>query len=356
MKIIFFTGEFTEGGAERVISILTNELVKKGFDIEILKYLDSENFYTVNEKVKITSVIQNTKTNNKLTNLKWMHNYFKNNSDLVISFLASWNIMALLANEGNKQPIIVADRNDPFKIPRNPLIRKIRDILYNKADYVVLQTLRNQRYFSKSTQNKSVVIPNPIDLGDKVGKALITPKENVIVNVGRLKKQKNQKMLINAFSDISKDYPDYKLVIYGEGDYRRELEKQISDLNLADRVILAGNQKDVLDKIMPAKLFVMSSDYEGMPNALIEAMCLGLPCISTKVSGTEELIVDGENGLLIDVGNKKQLTYSIIKLLGDEQTANSLSNNAAGIANKLVIEKVVDKWINVIKNANVKIK
>lgn len=348
MKIIFFTGEFTEGGAERVISILTNEFVRRGFDIEILKYLNTENFYSVNEIVKITSVIENTKTNNKLTNLKWMHNYFKNNADLVISFLASWNIMALLANAGNKVPIIVADRNDPYKIPSNPLIRKARDILYYKADYVVLQTLRNQRYFSKSIQNKSVVIPNPIDLGDKVGKALKTPKENVIVNVGRLKPQKNQKMLINSFKEVLNKYPDYKLVIYGEGDYRKELEKHIDNLDLKDKVILAGNQKDVLDKIMSAKLFVMSSDYEGMPNALIEAMCLGLPCISTKVSGTEELIEDGVNGLLVDTRNEDELTKAILKMLNEKKLQNVFGENSKKISKKLKVSCIVGEWTNII--------
>ena len=201
MKLLFFIGEFSEGGAERVISILANNLVNKGFDIEILKYYNSINFYKTDERIKITSVEENTKTKNKLANIKWVRNYFKNNADVIISFLAVFNMYALVANFGNNVPIIVADRNDPRYMPNSWLLRLIRNILYTKANAVIVQTNHNKDYFDSFIKDRCYVISNPIDMSKYVGSALKTEKENLIVSVGRLEAQKNQLMLINAFTN-----------------------------------------------------------------------------------------------------------------------------------------------------------
>lgn len=348
MKILFFIGELTEGGAERVISILANNLVERGFDIEILKYYTCDIFYKFDERVKITTVEDNTHTKSKIRNFKWVKNYISNNCDIIISFLAVFNMYALLVC-GNK-PIIVADRNDPSKVPSNILLRTTRNILYRKANTVVLQTEHNKNYFSKYVQRKSVVINNPIDLKDNIGLALRTKKENLIVSVGRLEPQKNQTMLIEAFNEIKKKHNDYKLVIYGEGSYRTQLENSIKELNLEDSVFLPGNQKDIFNKIACAKVFVLSSNYEGMPNALTEAMCLGLPCISTKVSGANELIDDEINGLLINVNDIETLIINIKRLIEDNELREKIAFNAVALNERLDVETTVEKWIEIINN------
>ena len=295
MKILFFIGHLNSGGAERVVSLLSNKLFDKGFDIEILTYYDRKINYSINNNIKITKVVLETKSSNIIKNMSWLKKYFNNNADLIISFLAPFNMLALLT-KGNT-PIIVADRNDPNKIPNNKLLRLLRNKIYKKANYVVVQTNNNKNYFNYL--NNVIVINNPINIGNNVGKAINTQKENKIVSVARLMPQKNQLLLIEVFNEVLKEHKDYKLIIYGEGPERSNLENKINELKLNDSVLLPGNDNDVINKILDAKVFVLPSNYEGMPNSLIEAMCIGLPVISTKVSGANELIKDKENGLLI---------------------------------------------------------
>lgn len=342
MKVLFFVGQLKQGGAERVVSIISNKLVERGFDVEVLSYYDSEINYFFDQKIIITKVVNETHSTNKLVNLRFLKKYF-NNTDIIISFMAPFNILALLANRNNNVPIIVSDRNDPNKIPTNPIIRKLRDSLYKKANYVVVQTENNKKYFNYLGE-KVVVINNPIDLKDLVGKALETKKEDLIVSVGRLKPQKNQLMLIKAFSKIANDYPSYKLMIYGEGPYRETLENRIKELNLVDRVLLPGEEKEVIRKILNAKLFVLPSNFEGMPNALMEAMCVGLPCISTKVSGANELIDNGNNGLLVDINDVDSLTKNMKLILDDETLSNKLATNAIKLNEELEVNNITDKW------------
>src|SRR5690606_37218842 len=139
--------------------------------------------------------------------------------------------------------------------------------------------------------------------------------------VGRLHEQKNQQLLVNAFAKISNEYPDYKLEIFGEGELRDLLEEQISKLNLEGKVILRGTTNTLFDEIIDASLFVLSSDFEGMPNALMEAMSLGLPCISTdcKPGGAKELIENKVNGLLSNRLSEKNL-YECIKYMLENPT------------------------------------
>lgn len=349
MKITFFIGEFNGGGAERVISILANYIVDRGFDVEILKYHNTENVYFTDERVVIDSVEEHTNSRNSLIkNILWLRKYFKKDTDIVVSFLAPFNIIAIIANMFNTTPIIVADRNDPSYTPTNVFIRFVRNVLYRFADGIVLQTKKNKDYFSKGIQNKSVIIYNPIDIGDNLGLALKSDKEQVIVSVARLEKQKNQKILINAFKNIADEFKEYKLCIYGEGSYRSELEAYINELGLIGRILLPGNITDVINKIASARMFVLSSDYEGMSNALIEAMCIGLPVISTKVSGSEDLIRHNENGLLVDVNDEEALTKAIRSLLNSNVLCERFGEQATKITSLLNNDIICDKWLKYI--------
>lgn len=343
-RLVFFLSSLEEGGAQRVVSILSNKLVERDFDVTILTYFDEEVNYHINEKIKLVSVIKETGKTGKLQNIKWLRHFFNENADLVISFLAPFNMLALMCK--TKTPIIVADRNDPYMVPNNKVIRKMRDYLYKKADYVVLQTEKNKRYFSYLKNTK--VISNPINIKDYVGLALKSKKANKIVSVARLMPQKNLKMLIDAFNEIINEQNSNKLFIYGEGLSRNDLQNHINNLGLQESVILAGNSVDVFNDIKDAKIFVLPSNYEGMPNSLIEAMCLGLPVISTKVSGAEELIEDGKNGLLIDINDKEQLVNKLELLLSDEELRNKLAKNATKLANELSVDKISKLWIDCI--------
>lgn len=348
-KHLFFIGTLQNGGAERVVSILAGKMAEQGMNVEILTYYDMPVFYKVHSDVKVTCVEKETGTKSKGKNFFWVRKYFRENADVLISFLAPFNIFALVCNFGTGTPIIVADRNDPTKIPSNTLVRKVRDFLYRFADGIVVQTKKNQSYFSKQVQKKSEIIYNPINLGEKAGSALQTAKDKKIVSVGRLMQQKNQKMLFRAFKNVVEKYPEYQLVIYGEGPMRGMLENYAKELGIEANISLPGSVSDVHDRIKDAEVFVLSSEYEGMPNALIEAMCLGLPVISTKVSGATDLIIDHKNGLLTELDNQKELENAMLELIGNPTLAEKLAKNAIELNNSLELNKIMNQWIHFIK-------
>ena len=343
-KITFFIGSLEEGGAERVVSNLSSYFVNKGHEILLILYHDRELFYKIDPRVQVLSVCKETKSTCMIKNLRWMRGFFRENSSVVISFLAGFNMLALLATIGIRVPVLVADRNDPNFVPRKFWVRKVRDFLYRFADGIIIQTEHNKRYFSKAVQKKSIIIYNPIDLGERCGEALRTHKENMIVSVSRLMPQKRQTMLIRAFAEIHKEFPEFSLTIFGEGSARAELEALIDLLSLQDCVFLPGSEKNVFDKICSAKLFVLSSDYEGMPNALAEAMCLGLPCISTAVSGATDMIKNNENGILIDVAEQTQLEDAMRCLLKDQSLSNKIANKAIELNSLLDKAVIAEQW------------
>lgn len=348
-RIVFFDGTLMQGGAERVISILSKSMSKENYDVTILLYYNEEIFYELDPDVKTVSVVEKTGTKNILLNMKWIRSFFKKNADIVISFLAPFNMLAITCNLGLKSPIIVADRNDPRKIPDNFLIRKARDFLYLLANGVVVQTTHNRNYFSNIIQKKSVVIYNPVSLNEKKGVAIQTIKLKRIVSVGRLMKQKNQLLLLKAFKKVASIRSGYKLTIYGEGPERMTLEKYIQENNMTGIVDLPGSVKNVHDVIADADIFVMSSNFEGMPNALIEAMCLGLACISTKVSGATDLIQDGVNGDLVDIGDEEGLAEKIIRLIDDDKRRKAYAVKALQLNELLSTEIIVKQWLDYMK-------
>lgn len=347
-RIVIFVGTLAQGGAERVISILSRYIYEAGYKIEILLYHDEEIFYEIPLQIKVISVKRESETKNVLKNVFWIRRYFEDNSDIIISFLAPFNIIALISHMGLKSTIVVADRNDPRFVPSNRVVRLLRDALYRFADGVVLQTSQNQAYFSRQIQKKSTVIFNPVDLGEKACLALRKSKQKKIVTVGRLMPQKNQKMLLDAFAEVSKDYPEHKLWIYGEGPERDNLRKYADKLGIGAKVQLPGSVKDVFDLISDAELFVLCSNFEGMPNALIEAMCVGLPCITTRVSGVEDLVINGKNGEIINVGDVVALIEKMRMLLEDEKKRTRYARNAIKLNRRLAADRIMNKWMGYI--------
>ncbi len=348
-KITLITGTLKGGGAERVISKISTAL-SKTFDIEIVMWYKGEPFYQIPNSITIVSVDEITNKKKPKTKVAAFRKYIKESEPaIIISFMVPFNILTGFCTLGIKVPIIMADRSDPRFAPSSVLLKLIRNFTYSfLADKIVFQTNQNKNYFSSNLIcGKSVVIPNPVFLQkNQIGIALQQPKLKKIVSVGRLIKSKNQKMLIDAFSQLPEKYSDYELVIYGSGPLKEELEKYANDLRLGDRVKLPGVVTNIADHISNAKIFVLTSLYEGMPNALIEAMCLGLPVITTNVSGTSDLIKQGVNGYVIE--NTEELIQRIQELLSNEEKLNKLGLEASRLHSTLNIEIISKAWESLI--------
>lgn len=350
MKVLFSIGTMSHGGAQRVISIISNQMIQMGHEVEILTYYDQPSWYKLNERVKITCDEKNIGKSNIFKHILFRRNYIKRiKPDAVLSFLAPFNMVMIIAMLGLNIPLIVADRNDPNRVPGNRLIRKLRDFLYNFADGVVVQSLDNKHYFGSIVQRKSAVIYNPIELDGISSRAYDEKKKDKIVCVGRIIKQKNPLLLARAFHRISDEYPSYSLYYYGEGEMSKDIIEFAKNNNLESRIKCPGPVENVYDNVKDAKLYVMSSDYEGMPNALLEAMCFGLPVISTKVSGATDVIINNQNGILVDCDSQEQLECAMKCMLMNETFASVCAVEAHKLADKLDKKNITECWLSFIE-------
>lgn len=345
-KIIFYIYSLNKGGAERVLVTLMEELKNK-YEIILLTDTVDENEYTLPDGILRIVIGETTGKFSFLKRIGKIRSIIKENgANKVVAFMVQTGIRTVLATRLMRMKVIVAVRSNPLTAFTNKVRKQFINMIFEQADIVVCQTDFQKECFSKKVQKKVRTIANPIALPNVV-------RENTqrkIVSVGRLFDYKNHLMLIKAFQRISDELQDYKVVIYGEGPYRGELEKYIINNGLEDKVFLPGDVEDVQDNIRDAKLFVLSSDTEGMPNALMEAMALGLPVISTDCpcGGPRTLIQDGVNGMLCEVGNVEQLALKIKEVLQNDTLAVKLGKRAEEIVKECNIKVIAQKWMEVI--------
>ena len=351
MKIMFCLGSMTKGGAERVIANLSNELIKK-YDISIVVTPPDKPMYKLNNKIEYYTLDTTHKKNNVLyrtyKRIKRLRIIIKKtNPDIIVSLLPEPTFRLMIAKIGLHKKTIISVRNDPNVEYNNIFKKMLVKLLYTKADGFIFQTPDAQKWFSKKIQKKSVVIPNPIN-EDFICKPYEGERDKTIVNVGRLAAQKNQKLLIDAFYEVNKKYKDYKLKIYGSGELKEELQNQINLLKLNKNVFLMGDVDNIKDEIYKASMFVLSSDYEGMPNALMEAMALGLPCISTDcpIGGPNYLINNHENGILVSVNNKEELVLAILKIIRNKDFSQHLAKKSHDSSMRYCPNIIINEWDN----------
>lgn len=354
MNITFVTATLTSGGSERVMSIVANKMQERGYEVEIICLNDQIVFYPINEGIKITHVEVEAGTKSLPKKLWWFRKYIqKTQPDVVIAFMVSVYTVTLLALMGIGIPVISSVRNDPaYSNLRKKITRKL---LLPRSAHVVVQTQQIKKFFNKSIQNMTTVIYNPVN--EKVFKLQPSNKENRIISVGRLYPQKDQKTMIEAFAKVSEHHPDWKLVIFGEGPERKALEKMIQDprFKIQDKVVLPGRSENIIDELNKSKIFCLSSVYEGMSNALVEAICVGLPIVTTKVSGTEELIKNGENGFIVNIGDKDSMAKALTKIIEDENLQNQFAEKNKAQAIKFETNTIVNQW-EVLVNSVVRLK
>lgn len=311
-----FIGQLAGGGAEKVLTMLANHYVEKGNQVDIVTLLGSQvdrRHFNLKERVIIKDLsINGSYVKNIIPWLRRIRLYLKNNKpDVIISFIGRINALVLTASYGLKIPVIVSERSDPRHDGRGKLMLMYCNWIYNRAKAIVFQTSYQRDCFSKALSKRSFIIPNPIDILPQADSF----DENLVITTGRLHPAKNQSLLIKAMNLVRLQIPNVKCEIYGDGELQDSLQKEIIDLGLSEVVRLAGKKSNVTDYVAKCKLFVMSSDYEGLSNSLMEAMMLGKICISTNYSGVEDLIEDGINGIIVPCGNAELLAKEIIKAL-----------------------------------------
>lgn len=351
-SFLLYIDMMERGGAQRVFANLIQHLVDAQMDVVLVndyELASDASQYPVDERVRRYYLRKSLEGNKILKNIERVVRLRRivkqEKPDVVLSFLGRPNKRMLLATIGLSTKKIVSVRNDPNReYASGGLSKWFARNLFRLADGCVFQTEEAANYFPRAIQKKSTVILNPVDL--KFFDILRAEETHHIVTVGRLESQKNQRMLIKAFAEIAREFPEEKLIIYGNGALREELENLCECLHVTERVEMPGNIPNIEKALSEAKVFVLSSDYEGLPNALMEAMAVGLPCISTDCpcGGPRSLSGKDQCVYLTPVGDEKELAAALRTLLENDEQREMLGRAARTKAETFKPEKILEQW------------
>lgn len=344
-KIALINGSLGGGGAERFTVTLANALQKDAaFQLFLITAQKQKNEYRLDECVNRYCILKDR----FLKDILSIRYFLKTNTiDTAVAIGIYANLVLCVANVFLKTKVIISERNDPKHDSLSMVSKILRKLLYWRADGFVFQTKGAQSFYSRSIQKRSVVVHNPI-MDNVPYKSNVCNKE--IVAVGRLMPQKNYPLLLQAFAQVVKNHPDYTLRIFGQGILLEELQMLSEELCVADKVVFEGFSDHVHESIKDSDIFVMSSDFEGMPNSLMEAMAMGFPVISTDCpsGGPAELIQNGENGLLVQVGDATALAKAMETLITDQKLKQQLSKNAVTLRKTHSVDKIVSSWKKIV--------
>ena len=346
--LLFYINAIHEGGAERVIIQVARHFALCGYkSILVTSYLD-KNEYPVPPEIERISIegeeIKQSRLKRNLSRILALRKLCKKYKPAaIISFMAEPNFRSIIATLGLKTKSIVSVRNDPDREYAGRLGRLVGKQIIPRCAGCIFQTEDAKKWFSKKLQKKSQVIFNDVD---PVFFNTEYAGGKDIVTLGRLCEQKNHALLIDAFAKIADKHPNANLLIYGIGPLEDALKEQISDLGLEARVLLMGLSTQSNLVLSSSKCFVLSSDYEGMPNALLEALAVGVPSISTDCpcGGPRCIIENGVNGYLTPVGDAGALSRAMDSLLSDEELCKSFSVKAREMSGAYRTEAVFSQW------------
>ena len=349
-EIIIVTISMGNDGAERVLSELSREWIREGNKVTIVQ-TGAGNYgvsYELDNKIEIINIRAKSgfKPLRYLQEIQGLIKVLKQRPNaVVVSFIVSSIFLCGVASLFVKNKIVVSERNNPKECPAGKLQQKLRDWAFTKADVCVFQTEYAKKMFPKSVQKKGIIIPNPIN--GNLLERYVGERRKAIVAACRLHPQKNLPMLIEAFYLIHKSYPEYILEIYGQGAEKEKIENLAKKLGIEDRIYMPGFVDNILDKINSAAMYVSSSDYEGISNSMLEALALGVPSVVTDcpVGGARMMINDGENGILVPVGDATKFAQSMDRILRDKEFAEKLSTNAYRIREKLPLKAIAQEWL-----------
>ena len=354
MKIAFIISSLDSGGAQRVLSLMANYWARKDYRITVLTLDTSTPFYFLEDGIKLEqlSLLKNSVSvfdavANNIARIKTIRQKLAEiDPDIVISFMTETNIIATIGCRIIQKPIIIAERI-VYDALNSRVWKILRKFVYRFSNALIVQTLYDKAKYKRLSN--AFVINNPLDTPKINPNENDSRKENIVLAVGRLDRQKGFDRLIKAFSQS--DCNGWKLAIIGDGTERRNLEKLISDLNLDNLISLPGRTKAIEEWYQKASIFVLSSRMEGFPNVLCEAMAHGCACVSFDcVAGPNEIITDKLDGYLVKNGDIIALSAKIEFLIHNPEERRRIGKEALKISDRLDIDMIMNKWEAIINN------
>ena len=348
MKVIFTVASMAGGGAERVISILANHLSQEGWQVTIAMAAGERVDYSLDSRIRLFCAggTAGGSMVKRLRRIKRLRALFLQEPDAcVVSFGLGSNFYTAAALVGLGNYLVISERNDPAACPHPHL----RNLVFKRADALVFQTGDALRSYPSGLQKRGIVIPNPISGG--IEPCCENVRKKTVAAVGRLEPQKNYPLLLRAFAAFRRTHSSYTLHIFGRGCLLQELQEMTRELGIENVVIFEGYVKNVHERIRDAGMYVLSSDYEGISNALLEAMALGLPVISTDcpIGGSRLCIEHEKSGLLVSVGDTQGMEKAMARLAENEDYARKLGREAAKVRERFSEKTVVEEWKKVLR-------
>jgi GalNAc-alpha-(1->4)-GalNAc-alpha-(1->3)-diNAcBac-PP-undecaprenol alpha-1,4-N-acetyl-D-galactosaminyltransferase len=359
MSLTLVISSLSGGGAERVLTILANYWAEKGVEINLLTFDDGSEspFYPLHPAVNHqtlnvfgeTTGLWGQLSGNIKRILVLRAALKKSRGEAIISFMTGTNITTLIAGIRLRIPVIVCERVEPsFSIPKN-IWWVLRKLTYPMADKVTVLTQSAVAFFSPAIQRKISVIPNPVLAPPPNGTCKKEHTKKTLLAMGRLEEQKGFDLLLRAMAEISPKFPDWTLDIWGQGQLLESLQELRDQLGLQHKVQFPGITKNPYEVMKKADLFVMSSRFEGFPNALAEAMACGMPVISFGCDGPRDIIRDGIDGLLVPPEDAQALSAALGQLMGDKEKCKRLSSRAPEVIERYGLNKVMAEWESLIE-------
>jgi GalNAc-alpha-(1->4)-GalNAc-alpha-(1->3)-diNAcBac-PP-undecaprenol alpha-1,4-N-acetyl-D-galactosaminyltransferase len=369
MRITLVSLSLELGGAERVLVHLAKGLLQRGHSVSVITFAGEDtDFYQLPagiDRVALDSpqkslpllpsvhrnigrLIRLRRTTARLIKLRQVIQ--KIQPDIIIAFTAPINILTVLVLFNTNYPIIGSEHNSPIDTPCSQPWESLRQNNYQHLQKLVSVSHGIDDELSWLAQTKRTVIYNPFL---PIEKSLDPPNyptgvlanKKLIVAMGRLAPQKGFDLLLRAFQQVKDDFPDWQLLILGDGNLRSELEQLREDLKLSASVVFAGNISHPFPLLQNAELFVLSSRTEGFPMAVGEALACGLPVIATDCcGGVRELIRDGIDGVLVANQDITALATAMKHLMSDEKARNRLASRTVEVVERFSLDKVLDCW------------
>lgn len=351
-RVLIFIDKISYSGASKIVCWVSNGLLRAGIDVTLVTHQKQDAARMLDSRVHCIQleVGQGNRISRGLRSIAKLRKLIKSGDyGLCIGFLPTECFYMRVATAFLGVPMIVCERSDPYL--ERGLIADIGRFSYRFADGAVFQTEGAKNFFPLSLQKRSVVIPNPA-FQNKTAMIPYAQRGDTIAYSGRLHiRQKRQDVLLRAFSQVCKTNDSVQLVLYGDGPDRQELKRLAINLHIDGRVHFAGRINNVEEAISSSKLLVLSSDYEGIPNVILEALQMGVPVVSTDCSpgGAALLIQNGVNGFLAKRDSVADLADKIQQVLDNTELAAQMAAHAPQITQRFREEDVLNEWIQYIE-------
>jgi glycosyltransferase involved in cell wall biosynthesis len=352
MRITIAISSMGGGGAERVTSVLSNRWARAGHAVTIVTMSDlATDFYALDPRITriALGLVRRSETivaavANNLNRIRALRRaVLAGAPDVVISFMTSTSVLTLLALAGTGIPVIVTERTDPAGWSTEQAWAALRRLSYSRAAAIVVQTQRVATWARRRWGRPVVVIPNPLD------PAFLAPatgtRERLVVGAGRLIREKRFDLLVGAFDAVAARHDGWSLAIAGEGPLEAELRAQVQRVPCSGRITLLGCLRDVRSLFEKASIFVLTSDVEGFPNALIEAMATGCAAISTDCpSGPGEIVESNVDGLIVPPNSRAHIALALDELMSNETRRAEIAGRGRASANRFSADIVGGHW------------